>query len=341
MPEHLRGYLQRAADKSSLKPGDAFPFVCSTDGIGRDGLVIDQSGWDLTDYIRMPTVLWSHDYLGNHPAIGRAENVRVEDGALKCDIHFDQQDEFAKLIERKYISGVLGSVSVGWDTKEFAPSDNPNFAGTVKRAALLDVSCVNIPGDPSALLERQARVMEADAKELLRVLGRSAALPPDDPNPTPDPDPAPSARATWAETAAAMVRLFHPFAQRPDTERDADYKRLQREYARHGKTPPELLPTATVDALTVDAVRAHFLEGEAELLPDVFAAMGTRAGAVLSKRSMEDIDAIEGHAKEIMARCDAMRSRAKKETEQTDEERAAEESLRLLARTFKLDKDAA
>jgi hypothetical protein len=34
-------------------------------------------------------------------------------------------DEFARQVERKYRNGFINAVSVGWDTLEMAPSDNP------------------------------------------------------------------------------------------------------------------------------------------------------------------------------------------------------------------------
>lgn len=321
----MQMYIRAFCDRSAAKSGEPIPFVASTAGIARDGLVIEADAWQLDNYQRSPVVLWSHDYLGTRPPIGRAEDVRVADGKLLCNIRFDTADPFAADIERKYREGFLNAVSVGWDTVEMAVSQQGNEPPRVTKAELLDISAVNVPGDPNALMERQKRALTAQALDLLTIVG------PDD---LPDPLFAATkqraettARATWPETAAAMARVFAPFAQRPDAERDAEYKRIARDYARHGKTPPEFLTQAEVDALSIDDIRAHFLEGEPELCAGAFAAMGSRAGAVLSKRNRDDLAQAAGLIQGVI-------ERAQKEEEQqqaSDEERAAEAIARAVA----------
>jgi len=121
--------------------------------MARDGMTIKSDAWQLDNYRRNPVVLWAHDYVGQHLPIGRAD-ARVEEGQLVADIVFDREDGFAAQVESKYRRGFLNAVSVGWDTLK-------NDGAKVTRAELLDISAVPVPGDPDALIQRQARALQA------------------------------------------------------------------------------------------------------------------------------------------------------------------------------------
>jgi hypothetical protein len=269
-------YMRALADKSAAdgEPGSAIRFIASTENVARDGMSIDSNGWDLDNFRANPVFLANHDYSGVRPPIGRVVDIRPEGGQLIADVVFDQADEYARTIERKYRTGFMNAVSVGWNTKEVAPRSGSK-APIITKAELLDLSSVNMPGDPGALIQRQLRALQ------------EALEPTESTDANPDP-----ARATWDETAASMVRLIVSSAQRPETERVTEYRALAREYARHGKTAPELLDAEVVAALGADQLRGLFLNGEPDLFPNTFALseLDTRAGAVLSKRNADDID---------------------------------------------------
>jgi hypothetical protein len=270
MQTHIRGYCERAA--TPAEPGTPIRFTASTEEVGRDGLIISADGWQLDNFRANPAVLWSHDYSGQRPPIGRA-TVEVVKGKLMADITFDQGDEFARQVERKYREGFLNTVSVGWDTQQVEPPKGASDAARVTKAELLDISAVNIPGDPGALMERQKRAMADAARELITLVD----------------DAAPES-ATWNEVSSAMVSLFASTAQRPDTERQREYRRLSREYARHGKTAPEWMPLHDLEVLGPDEIRGLFLEGEADAYEWMHTATPEqRAGAVLSKRNADDL----------------------------------------------------
>lgn len=315
MHVHIRAFCERAA---GAEPGSPISFVASTSDLARDGMTIDANGWKLDNYRASPVVLWSHDYMGNRPPIGRADNVRVDGGKLMADITFDQGDPFARDVERKYREGFISAVSVGWDTLEFKPDDpnQPWNGGKVLSAELLDISAVNVPGDPKALIERQKRAYRDLGAELLRVADLTDESAPTAKQTTePEPPETSDARASWPETQRQMVLLFEPFVQGPADAREAAYRRLVREYKRHGKEAPDLLTIAEVDALPIDQIRAHFLEGEGDTFADLFALMDKRAGAVLSQRNRDDLQTIADLATGIL-------ERARKEADQTDEGRA-------------------
>jgi HK97 family phage prohead protease len=254
-------------------------FVAATEAIARDGLVIDSAGWQLDNYRSNPVVLWAHDYSGQRPPIGRAE-IGLDGGNLMADITFDQGDPFAADVERKYRNGFLNAVSVGWNTIEMAPSGDGRSVGTVTKAELLDISAVPVPGDPGALLERQARGL-AD-------LGLVLAKLTDEPN---ESEAVPLAgEVDWAGTALLMARLYLDSAEDPDEERKRTWVRLARRYERMGKQPPEFLPRADLSVLGEAEIRGLFLSGEADVLGPFLAGPGERAGAVLSQRNKGDLE---------------------------------------------------
>lgn len=266
MPNYLRAYHERA-DGTDSGP---IRFIASTEAVARDAMVIKADAWQLENYRANPVVLWGHDYTGQRLPIGRAD-VEVDGNRLMADVTFDPGDEFAQQIERKYRTGFLSAVSVGWDTLESEPDTSRKTAGTVTRADLLDISAVPVPGDPGALKERQLRSLADMGRWLESVI--------EDPeNDTPEDE------AVWTGTAAAMVRLYLPDASESEGERQRTYKRLTRAYDRMGKTAPEYLPLDQVDALGTDQVRGLFLSGEADLLPEFF-----NRSAVLPVRVSNDV----------------------------------------------------
>lgn len=433
MPEYLRAYCDRATDGD----GDGGPirFVASTEGVARDGMIINADAWDLGNYTRNNVVLWSHDYFGTRPPIGRAD-VSVEKRQLIADVTFDNGDAFAADIERKVRSGFLNAVSVGWDTLEMAPPQGADQPARITKADLLDISVVPVPADPNALKERQKRGLTSVVDELTKIIEPESdhdaamravanrqvrgAIPPNTGGPKAaedaswdgpgevakaeadretlrrmhawvdgDADPdmkaaykfphhradgtlvfkalaagfarldqanipeadkdgvarhlaahyrefdkepperstdPPPARATWDETAAAMVRVFRPFAQRPDEEREPEYRRLAREYSRHKKTAPEFQTNAQLEALGADERRGLFLEGEPELFPDEFAWLDVRAGAALNVRNRERLEQAASLITEVL-------NSAKKQADD-EEERAISELVANLDDIF-------
>lgn len=157
------------------KPGQAIRFVASTSGIKRDGRDLDQSHWMLANYRKNPVVLWSHDWWGFRLPIGRAE-ANITEQRLVADVLFDQGDEFAREIERKYRSRFLHAVSVGWDdwvqtpdgamekvTWRYEPREGDELF-----YELMDISAVVVPADPDAVMERQVDAYRSEWRELLR-----------------------------------------------------------------------------------------------------------------------------------------------------------------------------
>lgn len=300
MPKYMRAYAKRDGESKS-EAGSPIRFVASTENVARDGLVIEAAGWQLNNYRKNPVFLWAHDYSGARPPIGRAE-VSLGDRELLADVTFDQGDEFARDIERKYREGFLSTVSVGWDTLEFAPSKSMNQPPRITKAELLDISAVPVPGDPDALKERQVRALADLSQSLVGIMTKGAE---DD-----------DASATWQGAATEMVRLFLDGARRPEADQRALYNAAAARYRKLGKTPPEYRSPADLAGLGPAEVAGLFLEGEApsisvELLAEMYLG-GSRAGAVLNARNRDDLE-------QAMSLIQGVLDRAKKE-EPADEE---------------------
>jgi len=236
--QFLRALHERADTDNGTGP---IRFVASTEGVKRDGMDLRMDAWDLDNYRKNPVVLWSHDYWGTHLPVGRAE-VNVEGKNLIASVVFDPDDEFARQIERKYRNGFLNTVSVGWNTHD-------------DRNELLDISAVPVPGDPDALMERQIRGLASIGEKLIELTDEPDAPQGDD------------AEAIWTGTALRMVRLFVSGAD--DAFDQRAYRRLVRAYQRLDREPPEV--PDHLDALSVTEIRGLFLEGEPELVPELFA----------------------------------------------------------------------
>lgn len=148
MKEQLLAYRAGGA-RAAGKPGTPIRFVAGTEGVKRDGLNLIMTGMRLDNFRRNPVFLFGHDYVGTRLPIGRAD-VQLKGSQMLADVTFDQADEFAREVERKYRDGYMNAVSLGWNTLEMQGRD-------VTESELLDVSAVPVPGDADALMQRGLR----------------------------------------------------------------------------------------------------------------------------------------------------------------------------------------
>lgn len=275
----LRAFISKGASEGSA--GDPIRFVASTTGIKRDGMDLKAEDWFLDNFRKNPVFLWAHDYWGNKLPLGRVE-AEVEGQQLMATVWFDQEDEFARAVENKYRKGFLHTVSVGW-----------NFIEIEKRRVmdLLDVSGVPVPGDPDALVVRQYEALKELVEKKVDTGGSE---------PTED---------AWESTAAAMVDVLLG-ASDDDAERERRYKALLPKYRRLGKVAPEFRTIEELAALEEEDLVNLFLEGEEIRTADGSWLMAhgedqdqkSRAGAVLSKRNMSDLEAAIALIQGVMER---------------------------------------
>ena len=80
--------LSFAKDKADGAGGIDWTF--STFDVDRFSERVDPQGWDITHYKKNPVVQWAHR--SDIPAIGRADNLFVDDGGLHGSIVFNSKD---------------------------------------------------------------------------------------------------------------------------------------------------------------------------------------------------------------------------------------------------------
>jgi len=124
-------------------------FIISTAAKDRDGDTIDPKGWILTNFLKNPVVLFGHD--NRSLPVGKAENIRLEGGALKASVKFADagMNPLAESVFRMVKAGFLNATSVGFSPIEFERSD-----GGIQfiKQELLEFSIVPIPSNPEALV---------------------------------------------------------------------------------------------------------------------------------------------------------------------------------------------
>ncbi|MFJ4687063.1 hypothetical protein [Streptomyces sp. NPDC088789] len=148
---YTRGYVHRAADEDGgdvdTAMGTPLPIVAATAGRKADGLNLVMDGVELGRFESNPVIGYGHSYWGREGLPkGRAENTRVDGEQLLMDVVFDQGDEFARDIERKYRHRFLNAFSIGFDVHDLDDD------GTVTTWELFEVSAVPLPMDPNALV---------------------------------------------------------------------------------------------------------------------------------------------------------------------------------------------
>jgi HK97 family phage prohead protease len=149
-----RGYIRGHAERTDSKSGP-IRFVAATEGVKRDGIDLRMQGAELERFNANPVILFGHNSWGreNLP-IGRASGVGVEGNALKMDIEFDQDDEFAVKVERKIRNGFLNAVSIGFDVRGWEkPGQNMWNGGVATKWELFETSVVPVPMDEKATVE--------------------------------------------------------------------------------------------------------------------------------------------------------------------------------------------
>jgi hypothetical protein len=158
---YLRGYVLRADDDGGDDAaGKPLTIVAATEGRKGDGLNLTMKGAELGRFDANPVVGYGHQYWGRESLpIGRSDKTWIDGDALKMDISFDQDDDFARTVERKYRKKMMNAFSIGFDVW------NIDDAGVPEGWELFEVSAVPLPMDPNAVVESGREL------ELVRALG--------------------------------------------------------------------------------------------------------------------------------------------------------------------------
>lgn len=144
-----------AADKRTVD------VIASTDAQDRYGEIVEQV-WQLDAYQANPVVLYAHD--SRELPIGKAENIRVEDGQLVATLRFvgAEVNPRAEQVWQLVQEGVLRAVSVGFipHTYRWEKRDDREVL-VLTDNELVEISVVPVPANPEALARMRARALAA------------------------------------------------------------------------------------------------------------------------------------------------------------------------------------
>lgn len=140
--------------------------IASTPKKDRHGTRLDQSGWELGPFLRVPVITYSHDDRGYTASAGLPianaipSTVRVEDGKLKMKVKFTPEDvnEFGFKVWKLVKAGFLHAVSVGFRVlgNDVVEEEDGSLTPVFTRMELLEVAFVTIPSNDEALIQRAA-----------------------------------------------------------------------------------------------------------------------------------------------------------------------------------------
>ncbi|WKV74230.1 hypothetical protein AW27_023600 [Streptomyces sp. PCS3-D2] len=172
---YLRGYVLRADDKADETEDETKPLriIAATAGRKGDGLNLTMEGADLGRFHSNPVVGYGHQYWGRESLpIGRSDKTWIDGEKLMMDVSFDQEDDFARKVERKYRGGYLNAFSIGFDVWDVDDS------GTPRGWELFEVSAVPLPMDPNAVVEsgREFALARALGLDPADVVARAGAV---------------------------------------------------------------------------------------------------------------------------------------------------------------------
>jgi HK97 family phage prohead protease len=153
--------------------------IGSTESLDRDGESIALDAWDIKQFKKNPIILPQHNY--SRPAIGKAKDVRIKDGALVFKIEFpeDGVNPEADTYRKLYKAGFMNASSVGFIPKTWEDGDGKKTPfRKFTKVELLELSLVSVPSNPTALMTAKSKGIVNDAE--LKAIGLEVKS--DDPN---------------------------------------------------------------------------------------------------------------------------------------------------------------
>jgi HK97 family phage prohead protease len=150
----------------------------------RMGDTIAAAGWDLSNYLRNPVVLYGHDY--RSLPIGRDEGISVDETGLVGTPRFTtaEQNPFGAMVYELILGRFLNAASVGFNPKKWLYNEERGGFDFVE-CELLEYSIVPVPANAECLIEaRDAGIdlapLKSYAEEILtRENGSGLWLPKD------------------------------------------------------------------------------------------------------------------------------------------------------------------
>lgn len=158
--EEVRAYDFDVKDYECKSVGDReIVIIGTTEMMDRDGESVSIDGWDLKNFKRNPVILPQHDY--RQPAIGKALNVKKDNGKLMFKIQFPDEGihPLADVYHGLYKTGFMNASSVGFIPREWFDGDGKKKPyRTFTKQELLELSLVSVPANPEAIVTEKCIV---------------------------------------------------------------------------------------------------------------------------------------------------------------------------------------
>ena len=136
-------------------------FVGSDESLDRDGEIVSLAGWDISNYMKNPVVLYGHNYIGL--PIAKTQSIAFDQRAKQMvfDIYFpsikdlssdpENPSEHALTVDAIYNMakiGLLNATSVGFRGLDYEPTAEGR---KWNKQELMEISIVPIPSNPNAV----------------------------------------------------------------------------------------------------------------------------------------------------------------------------------------------
>lgn len=135
-----------SATKDDGQDNGTFKVIMSSGNVDRQGEIVKADGWDTTNFMKNPVVLWAHDY--SALPIGIITRTYVEGNNLCGEGKFasGEANPFAQQVRKLYDMGIVRAVSVG-----FIPTAYDRATSTSLKQELLELSFVPVPANADAI----------------------------------------------------------------------------------------------------------------------------------------------------------------------------------------------
>jgi len=153
--------------------------VFSTSAEDRHGEIIDQTGWNLKEYMTNPVILFGHDQYT--PAIGQMLELGLDgNGNLAGVMKFAVEEfELAKTIFNLYKGKFMRAFSVGFRNEKYEYNEDEDML-VLKENTLYELSCVNVPANAMALASSKGidttsikEALKKNRNEEIEITGKS------------------------------------------------------------------------------------------------------------------------------------------------------------------------
>lgn len=139
-----------------------YRFTISTQRTDRDRDEIKADGWELSNYLKNPVVLWAHDY--RTPPIAVARSIEVTADGLVSIADFSDTSkitELARTVDALIRVGALRATSVGFNPIKWNFDEERRGVDFVKQE-LLEYSIVPVPANAECLIEARSAGVDAE-----------------------------------------------------------------------------------------------------------------------------------------------------------------------------------